>query len=309
MVDSFMGVPVIVRGEGLGAARVALLGAGMASPYRGAGAFAAGAPAALRAATAGWAGREGHVNLDLADTDAPGRVGWSEGAVADLGDLALDPADGAGNRLRIRNAVADVVAAGAVPVVLGGDCSVVPPVLQGLEARGPVAVLQIDAHLDWREQVEGERWGLSSAMRRASEMGHVGAMVQLGGRGIGSARPAELQAARAWGARIVTARDLVRDGVAAALAGLPEGMAVHVALDLDALDPSVMPAVTAPAAGGLSYGQILEILHVLTARGPLAGLSLTELAPQRDVQGQGVRLAAQLVVTALGLLAGPPAAP
>ena len=314
MAESFMGVPqlpaarladAVPSGDGGAAARVAILGVPMASPYRGAGAFAVRAPGAMRAAAAAWAGCEGHVNFDLGDGDGPGRMGWTPGAVVDCGDLTLDPADGAGNRLSIRHAVADIVAAGVVPVVLGGDCSVVAPVLQGLEGRGRVAILQIDAHLDWREQIEGERWGLSSAMRRASEMGHVAAIVQVGGRGIGSARPAELAAAQAWGARIVPARDLARDGVAAALAGLPEGMAVHVALDLDSLDPATMPAVMAPAAGGLGYGQLLEILHAVVRRHPVAGLSITELAPDRDVQGQGVRLAAQLVTTALALLAGP----
>ena len=225
--------------------------------------------------------------------------------MVDCGDLPLDPADGAGNRLRIRHAVADLLGAGAIPVVLGGDCSVTVPVLQGHKAHGPVAVLQIDAHVDWREQVEGERWGLSSAMRRASEMGQVGAIVQVGARGLGSARPADLAAAQDWGARIVTAEALRRDGVAAALAGLPEGMPVVVALDVDALDPAVMPAVMAPAAGGLGYADVLALLRGAAARGPITGLVLTELVPDQDIHGQGVRLAAQLLTTALGLLAGP----
>ncbi|MBK5926130.1 arginase family protein [Rhodobaculum claviforme] len=304
MTDGFMAVPRIPEG-GAVTARAAILGVGMASPYRGQGAYAAGAPGALRAASMAWAAQEGHVNLDLAGDDGSAPAGWRPGAVVDCGDLALAAADGAGNRLRIRHAVAGLVAAGAVPVVLGGDCSVVVPVVQALDAHGPVAVLQIDAHVDWREQIEGERWGLSSAMRRVSEMGHVGAIVQLGARGIGSARPDDLAAARAWGARIVPAHTLARIGVAAALEGLPPGMPVHVALDLDALDPAVMPAVMAPAAGGLSYGDVVAILRAVAARGPVAGLSVTELAPDRDVQGQGVRLAAQLVTTALALLAGP----
>ncbi|MGY6412058.1 MAG: arginase family protein [Alkalilacustris sp.] len=301
MSETFMGVPAADPSADLAAAgaRVALLGAGMASPYRGQGAYAARGPAALRAAAAPWADLAGHVNFDL------GRVGWEAGAVVDCGDLALDPADGAGNRLRIRQAVAAILGAGAgaVPVVLGGDCSVAVPVLQGFDGHGPVAVLQIDAHIDWREQIEGERWGLSSAMRRVSEMGQVAAMVQVGARGIGSARPADLAAARDWGARIVTAEALDRDGPAAALAGLPAGMPVVVALDVDALDPAVMPAVMAPAAGGLGYRDVLGLLRAVAARGPVAGLVMTELVPEQDIDGQGVRLAAQLLTSALGLLA------
>ena len=216
---------------------------------------------------------------------------------------ATSPADGAGNRLRIRQAVAEILGAGALPVVLGGDCSVVVPVLQGFDAHGPVAVLQIDAHIDWREQIEGERWGLSSAMRRASEMGQVAAMVQVGARGLGSARPADLAAAREWGARIVPAEAFRSDGVEAALAGLPEGMPVVVALDVDVLDPGVMPAVMAPAAGGLGYPDVLGLLRAVAARGTVAGMVLTELVPEQDIDGQGVRLAAQLLTSALGVLA------
>ena len=52
-----------------------------------------------------------------------------------------------------------------------------------------VVILQIDAHIDWRDEVGGEHWGLSSNMRRASEMAHVTGIVQVGQRGIGSARP------------------------------------------------------------------------------------------------------------------------
>ena len=63
-----------------------------------------------------------------------------------------------------------VLAAGAVPMVLGGDDSIPIPVLQAYADRGPVTVVQIDAHIDWRDEVKGERWGLSSTMRRASEM-------------------------------------------------------------------------------------------------------------------------------------------
>ena len=296
MSETFMGVPAAEPGRV--DARVALLGAGMASPYRGQGAYAARAPAALRAAAGGWADLAGHVNFDL------GRVGWEPGAVVDCGDLALDPADGAGNRLRIRHAVSEVLGRGAVPVVLGGDCSVAVPVLQGFDGHGPVAVLQIDAHIDWREQIEGERWGLSSAMRRVSEMGQVSAMVQVGARGLGSARPGDLAAARDWGARIVTAEALAQEGIDAALAGLPDGVPVVVALDVDVLDPAVMPAVMAPTAGGLAYREVLALLRAVVARGPVAGLVMTELVPERDIDGQGVRLAAQLLTSALGLLAG-----
>ncbi len=298
--EGFLGVPVCdcptaLVGRG---ARAAILGAGLASPYRGAGAYAAQAPGAIRAAAAPFAGQRGHVNFDL------GRPGFAEGAVVDCGNLALDPADGAGNRVRIRHGVAEVLAAGAVPMVLGGDDSVVVPVLQGFEGRAPLTVLQIGAHIDWREQLEGERWGLASAMRRASEMAHVAGIVQLGARGLGSARAEDLAAARDWGATVMPAAELAHGRPAAALEAVPEGAAVHVALACDALDPGLMPAVPTRLAGGLGYWQVLELIAGAARRGRIVGFSLTEFAPDRDIQGQGASTAAQLLAAVLGIVAG-----
>ncbi len=72
--------------------------------------------------------------------------------------------------------------------------------LEAFGARGKTyTILQIDAHIDWRDEVGGERLGLSSTMRRASEMQHVERIIQLGCRGIGSAREADLQDALDWG--------------------------------------------------------------------------------------------------------------
>jgi agmatinase len=77
--------------------------------------------------------------------------------------------------------------------------------LQALEGQGPLTILQIDAHIDWRREVEGERWGLSSTMRRASEMAHVERIIQVGQRGMGSARPADMEDALRWGVHFIPA--------------------------------------------------------------------------------------------------------
>ncbi len=294
--ETFMGVPAC-DDPAAAPARAALIGAACATPYPSVGAYCAGAPAAIRAAAAGYAANRGHLNFDL------GRPALPDGALVDCGDLGVDPADPAGNRLRIRNAVTAVLGAGAVPVVLGGDDSVPIPVLQGHAGQPALTVLQIDAHIDWREQVEGERWGLSSTMRRASEMGHVGAIVQVGARGIGSARPDDFAAAQDWGVRFVTAERLRMDGLAAALALIPEGANVFVSLDCDALDPAVMPAVIAPTAGGLSYGEVLGLIKGAAARGRIAGMAMVEFMPDHDVQGRGAALAAQLLTSACGIIA------
>ena len=92
-----------------------------------------------------------------------------------------------------------------MPIVIGGDHAIPIPVLRAYEGRGPITLVQIDAHIDWREEVNGVRHGLSSPIRRASEMAHVEEIFQIGIRAQGSARPEEVEAALAYGANIITA--------------------------------------------------------------------------------------------------------
>jgi agmatinase len=148
--------------------------------------------------------------------------------------------------------------------------------------------------------VEGERWGLSSTMRRASEMGHVGRIVQVGSRGMGSARPSDVADALAWGAHLIPASH--PDPVAAALALIPAGARVALCLDWDGLDPGIMPAVIGRTSGGLGYNQALALIAGAHQTGRIVAADFVELMPARDVDGLGAGLAAQLVAATLGLL-------
>ncbi|MBT8424113.1 MAG: arginase family protein, partial [Silicimonas sp.] len=162
--------------------------------------------------------------------------------------------------------------------------------------------LQVDAHVDWRDEVGGERLGLSSVMRRASEMKHVDRIVQVGQRGLGSARDEEVRAAEAWGIEFVPGGEVARDGVSRGIDAVPKGADVIVAFDLDGLDPAIMPAVIGRTAGGLSYWQALELLAGVAAKARIAGIVVTEFMPTRDVDGLGAATAAQLLISTLGLI-------
>ena len=142
----------------------------------------------LRASFGGDRAWVDHWNFDF---DGP-LLGDSGFGFADLGDLPATPDDGPGNRARIEAATQAILAAGAVPVMIGGDDPVPIPFIAGFAEAGPLTIVQVDAHIDWRNQREGERLGYSSTMRRASEMAHVEAIVQVGMRGLGSARKAEV---------------------------------------------------------------------------------------------------------------------
>jgi agmatinase len=220
----------------------------------------------------------------------------------DAGNIPTTMHDNAGNRFRIEAKTREVLALPAVPILLGGDDSVVIPFLAGFADHGPVWVLQIDAHIDWRDTVDGERYGYSSPMRRASEMPHVVGMVQVGLRSVGSARLAEIEAAQHYGSRFVTAREVHANGVDAALQRIPEGAQVVITLDCDGLDPGIMPGVAARTPGGLTYTQAIDLIAGVGKRARIAGFDLVELYPPADIDGLSALTAARLLVNAIGTI-------
>ena len=82
-------------------------------------------------------------------------------------------------------------------------------------------------------------------MRRASEMPHIDKIIQVGQRGIGSARPTDVQDALDWGVNFVSAREISSGGAVAALNFIEPGSQVIICFDVDAMDPSIMPGAIA----------------------------------------------------------------
>lgn len=295
-VSTFCGLP---RGEFAELdADVAILGAAHGTPYRpGVASHAATAPMALRDALKWYDTRRDHIDMDQG---APLMDGVE---AVDLGDVAVSPDDiGTANRAAICDAVAAVRRAGAVPILLGGDDSVPIPFYEGF-AGEEIWVVQIDAHIDWRHEVDGVTHGFSSTMRRASEMAHVKGIVQVGARGVGSARAGELADAVTWGAQLFPMRVVHADGLAPVLGALPEGASVVLNIDADGLDPGLCPGVLAPAFGGLGYQQTLDLFDGLAMRGSIVGAAVVEYVPARDPSGLGGQALARLVcnlISAIG---------
>lgn len=286
-VTGFLGAPVQTDVSQLDA-DVAIVGVPFGWPYpmRGTTAGCADAPDAVRHRSERLARFRDHWDFDL---DGP----MTLRSMADAGDIPGDADDGAGNSARITAAVAAIVRRGATPICIGGDDSVTIPVIRGLAGRGPVTVVQVDAHLDFRDEVHGVREGYSSPMRRASEMAHVERIIQVGLRGVGSARPADVDDAHAAGNALVTARELHERGVASVLELVPADASVFLAFDCDGLDPSVFPAVSAQAPGGLSYVEAFDLLHGIGSR--LAGAVFTEYVPALDLNDVSALVMARLI--------------
>lgn len=277
---------------------VAVIGIPGATPYRSGAPLCSDAPAAIRAASQRHAANTGHYDFDLG-----GALLQPDATLVDCGDIAFEPEDSAANRAGIGAAFATLLARGAAPLLLGGDDSVQIPALAAFAAHTDITILQIDAHIDWRDEVQGERQGLSSTMRRTSELAGVKAMIQVGARAMGSARPSDVADARAAGAELIDMHMLRAKGIGHAIERVPEGRPVVVCLDLDGLDPSVMPAVSGFAPGGLGYGDVVELLAGVARRAPVIGFNIVELVPANDIGDVGVRTACKLAMLATGLLA------
>lgn len=295
----FMGAFPLERVGGAPADAV-LFGAPHGTPYPGIdNAPHAGSMQALREALASDADWVEHWSYDVGGPI----MGTSGFRLGDLGDLPTSSPDGPGNRALIESATRAIVEAGAVPMMVGGDDSVPIPFLAGLADAGPITILQIDAHIDWRQERRGEPLGYSSTMRRASEMPHVERIVQVGMRAFGSARAPEVEFAAAWGAEIVPARAVHHHGVAPVLELIPRGANVAITIDMDAFDASLMPAVIAPSPGGLDYTQVTDLIAGVAERGRIAAFDIIEFVPERDVDGSATLTAAYLLQFAIGVLA------
>ncbi|MDX8446850.1 agmatinase [Mesorhizobium captivum] len=294
---SFLGLPDRLT-DGV-RPRAVIFGAGHGSTYPGKDSsgyvLAAGA---IRAASQDDTPLIEHWDFDLGGPLFDGKPA----CCVDTGNISTTMHDNAGNRARIEAKTREILALPAVPILLGGDDSVVVPFLSGFADHGPVWILQIDAHIDWRYDVHGERHGYSSPMRRASEMPHVAGMVQVGLRSVGSARLTEIQAAQRYGSRFVTAREVYAQGVEAALRHIPEGARVVVTLDCDSLDPSIMPGVAARTPGGITYTQAIDLIAGLGRRASIAGFDLVEFYPPADIDGLSALTAARLLVNAIGAI-------
>ena len=243
--------------------------------------------------------------LDSWDFDFGGPLLGKAGQyrVADLGDLPTQPKQAAKNRRLIEDCTRNILKQGAVPLMIGGDDSTPIPFIEAFADRGALTILQIDAHIDWRHERHGETLGFSSTMRRASEMQHVGKIIQVGMRGMGSAREQEVRDAQAWGARLITAADIHLNGIAQALAHIDAGSRLLITLDCDGLDWSIMPAVTYPTTGGLTYTQVTQLIQGAIAKAKLVGFDLIEFVARRDRGGIGAFTAARMICNVIGSLA------
>ena len=201
---------------------------------------------------------------------------------------------------KIRKIVQPWLAEGKFSAALGGEHAITVGLVSAMLARPPdLTVVALDAHADLRERYDGSAQSHACVMRRVYELGRP--LVLMGVRSYSEDEYNLLRVAPRL--KVFKARDLARPEEFEAALGHLQGIPgpVYLSVDLDALDPGIMPAVGTPEPGGLTYYQTLSIIETLARRGPIIGLDLVELAP---IPGNRVSefTAARLLYKALGYI-------
>lgn len=280
-------------------ADIAILGIPFGMPYQAA-AMAndqSRAPDAIRHASLDIDYTRNHYDWDLGGPLLDGR----DIRIVDCGNVTADRADHKAHYRRAEQAARKIIGVNATIITLGGDHGVPIPVMRALEEHGSqITLVHVDAHLDWRHEVNGEAEGYSSPIRRASEMPWFDKIVQIGIRGIGSARKGEADDARAYGADIITAYEMHDIGMDAVLDRIPDGGPYYLTIDADGIDPTIMPAVVAQTPGGLDWVQTRKLVHGLVSKGRVLGMDLVEIAPKYDVGNITMIHAERLICNFIG---------
>jgi agmatinase len=219
--------------------------------------------------------------------------------VVDLGDVAVARASQERTVAAIEAAARRARASGGLLVTLGGDHSIAYPLVRAFDDCPNLGIVQLDAHLDFADDVQGGRISSSSPLRRIGELPFVGPMAAIGLRGLRS-DPAAFAAARARGNALISRAALRKAGPAAIVGALPAMEQIYLTLDIDVLDPTLAPGASAPELDGLRYDELRELLGAIARHGRIVGIDLVEVSPPLDPAGTTALAAAQAVVEVLG---------
>ena len=210
---------------------------------------------------------------------------FAELRIVDYGDAPIVPADPVRSHAAIEQVVGEVVRAGAVPIVLGGDHSIAEPDIRAVAAvHGPVGLVHFDTHTDTGTEVFGVELSHGTPMYRLVRDGHVDPRryVQIGLRGYW---PGEAEFA--WQAEqgitslpMHLVRDLgIREVVERAVAVVGGDGPTFLSVDVDVLDPAFAPGTGTPEPGGLTSVELLWAVRAVAERARLVGIDLVEVAP------------------------------
>lgn len=232
--------------------------------------------------------------------------------VRDAGDVEMFSGDAARSCRDLEAAVAQVAAAGAIPVVLGGDHTITWPDATGVARHvgwGRVSLIHFDAHADTGNVEFGSLIGHGQPMRRLIESGAVRGdrFLQVGLRGYWPG-PETLDWMAGQGMRSFEMTEIVHRGLAECLTdafaiATDDCDGVFLSVDVDVCDPGHAPGTGTPEPGGLTARQLLDAVRRICYELPVAGLDVVEVSPPYDHADITAALANRLVLEGLSAIA------
>lgn len=213
----------------------------------------------------------------------------TECQICDAGDLELPFGDSEQTLAAIEDCAGQILAAGKLPFMLGGEHLVTLGAVRAALQRHPdLCLLHFDAHTDLREDYLGVRLSHAAVIRRCWELLGDGRIWQFG---IRSGERYEFE----WAAAGHTSlRKFDLQGLPEALASC-KGRPVYFTLDLDVLDPSVFPGTGTPEPGGLSFNELRQAAVQVCREAQVVACDVNELAPHYDPSGVSTAVACKVV--------------
>lgn len=219
--------------------------------------------------------------------------------VADIGDVNVNLYNLQDSCRQIREAYQKIVAAGCIPLTLGGDHTITYPILQAVaEKHGPVGLVHVDAHTDTGDTALGEKIYHGTPFRRCVDEGLLDCkrVVQIGIRG-SSYTPDPYKYCRDQGFRVILAEDCWLKSLVPLMAEVRKQMGakpIYISFDIDGLDPAYAPGTGTPEIAGLTPAQALEIIRGCQGLN-IVGCDLVEVAPIYDASGNTALMGANLL--------------
>jgi agmatinase len=193
--------------------------------------------------------------------------------------------------------ISNVLKIGKVPIMLGGEHTVTYAALKALKEAGEeFGVIQFDAHADLRDTYEGDKFSHACVMRRAVDM-----EIPIFQIGVRSLSVGEVELRKELKIPHLDGYEIGRSGIPANL--LPDGFPekVYVTIDVDGLDPSIMPSTGTPEPGGLTWFQAMDCLEKIVADKTVIGFDAVELAPIENFHAPDF-LVARMIYNLMGLM-------
>jgi len=228
--------------------------------------------------------------------------------VADIGDVAINTFNLEKSIGLIERAYDAILAAGAKPLTMGGDHTIVLPILRAMKRKcGPLGLVHVDAHADVNDTMFGEKIAHGTPFRRCVEEGLLEGrrVAQIGLRGTGYTME-DFDWPRQQGFRVVTAQECWHRSLTPLMAEVRAQLGpgpVYLSFDIDGLDPSHCPGTGTPEFAGLTVIQGYEIIRGCWGL-DIVGCDLVEVSPPYDPTGNTALLGANLLYEMLCVLPG-----